>query len=170
MSDDERLILGHIGKPAVAEPLPTPVLHLFAGRGQTPPANVRPCPHLPNHHVTLDEEWETVTCSGCGERLSAFAVLLVYARNFEHHRTMYTLTKRATNQMALASMRRVRRLRGVSDDEGSALDAAIRKAERGFFGIDGEIDPQEYLDLARRVERAIRERKYARTTSTKVSP
>jgi hypothetical protein len=164
-TDDDDVILGHIGAPVRAEPMPTPVLHLFAGRGMTPPENVRPCPHLPHYPVTLDEEYATVTCQRCGEKLSPFSVLLIYARGFERHVTAYRMARDAHRKVALALLRNVREMRNLLPTEVDTLDSAIREAERASAWQPSMPDPSTWEKVARDVRHALRDRKSRRAST-----
>lgn len=148
MSDgeDERVILGHIGK-LVEELPPTPVIQLFAGRGTTPPPNVRPCEH---HAVTLDEEMMTATCQKCGERVEPFAVLLRYAREFERHRNNWRTTQNAHRQLLVAELREMRERRALTSEERAEVEEAMRSGSVGYY------DPERIVQQLAALQEATR--------------
>lgn len=104
-----------------------------------------------------------MTCSGCGERLDAFAVLLIYARDFERHKTMRWMVQDAHRKLSLASLRRVRALRGLLAEEVERIDTAIHRASYVWHeGTDGQT-PESLGKVASDVERALRSRKRTAT-------
>src|SRR5690606_10949010 len=97
MSDSGRIVGAIEPNPEGGEPLFT-----IVRRGDTPPPNVRACPHP---RYLLDEEWSTVTCGRCGERLDPFAVLLNYAvwwQRFDNHRAV---VEQAERRLHIAELR-----------------------------------------------------------------
>lgn len=115
--------------------------------GEAPPANVRPCPHP---RFILDDEWNTVTCGKCGERLDPYAALRSYAdwwSEFEFRRTM---AESASKDLYADLLRQLARRRGATEAE--------REEIRELVGMRQFRPLEELKDAHRRIERAINER------------
>lgn len=119
------------------------------GRWNRPEPDVRPCEHS---RFILDEEWATVTCGTCREKVDPFAALLWYARIYESRiKHEFQRVQEAEKNLHAEELRRLSKLRDASEDERKEIaDLLARRYERTLT---------EMRDTARRIGRAIADRK-----------
>lgn len=100
----------------------------------------------------LDERWATVTCGQCNERVDPFAALMRFAEWWQelqrHRRSMEEAEKRLLGE----SLRRLRRLRDITDTEKQEVDAMLDHW--------WQATTDAARSLERRVSAAISERKW----------
>lgn len=105
------------------------------------------CQH---EHFELDDQWKTVTCTDCGERLDPFAVLAAHARWWRQLERKKLSADAATRTMITENLRRLRRLRDVTDLEISQIDELLHRG-------DG-VTLQELSAASRRIEGSAQDR------------
>lgn len=147
-------VVGHIPlavpvSPAAPRPLFTRVPGNAGGRPhpalRDAPPDTRPCDH---GRFVLDDEWLTVTCGECGERLDPYAVLRRHAVWWEEFAHREARAEEAEKRFHVEELRRLRRLRGTSPEDVAAIDAALGQAWRH--------SAHDLAALSRRIERGAR--------------
>jgi hypothetical protein len=111
--------------------------------------DVRPCAHP---RFILDERWMTVTCGECKAKIEPFAAIMVYADWWERHKQQAMMAQMAERRLYIAELRRLSRLRGLTDDERKEVRAAIDNYR---------LTTEEVRDLARRTEKTYNQRRNA---------
>lgn len=117
------------------------------------PANTRPCPH---EHITIDEKFQTVTCSKCNERIEPFVALKLitnWGDNIERHRISALQAERSLHR---AELKRLRGLKACTSEQAREIDEMLR--------TEGKHTPGAMRQLASKVKReqfAVRQAKRA---------
>lgn len=109
------------------------------------------------HRVyVLDEDWSTVTCDACGEKLDPFAVLMHHAVWEERMDGRRHEIERAEEWMLKESLRRLRRLVDTTDEERAEVIALLD---------DWRTKAEDMREPANRIEAAVRARKNAKAAA-----
>ena len=116
-----------------------------------PDADVRPCAH---GKFILDEQWSTVTCGKCREKVDPFSALMYYALNYEATRREHQRLIEQEKSTRTEELRRLGRLRDASDDNRAEI------ARLTGWGFNGTVT--ELREAERRITREINDRRYAR--------
>jgi hypothetical protein len=149
MSDDRNKIAGVI-HPARDDG--SPVFEIIRrDHWMQPPEGVRPCDH---GNFILDEQWATVTCKKCNEKVGPFAALLYYARNYQEIKREHARLRDAKKELMFAQLKRLANLRDASDAERREIREAVRSP--------GKLTVEESEAMVNRITRAISERKWQR--------
>ena len=93
----------------------------------------------------LSEKWSAVTCGHCGERLDPFAVLMQYAAWWQTFDNRRMEAESAEKRMHEANLRRLKRLRYVTDEEREEIAAALDDWPHPRLG--------ELREMSRRIEK-----------------
>lgn len=105
----------------------------------------------------LDEQWATVTCGKCKERIDPFSALMHYAANFHEIVRRHEQMVEAEKSCHIEELRRLGRLRDASDEERNEI---ARMTGWNFRGDVGEL-----REAVRTIGRAIDERKWAKRSA-----
>lgn len=116
-----------------------------------PEKDVRACAH---GKFILDEQWATVTCGLCREKVDPFAALMYYALNYEATRREHQRLIEQEKSTRIAELKRLGRLRDASEENRAEI---ARLTGWGFGGTVGELREAE-----RRISREINDRRYAK--------
>lgn len=111
------------------------------------------CRHL---RYFLNEEWSTVKCVECGERLDPFAVLMHHATWEVRMDNRRVEVERAEEWMLRESLRRLRRLVDTTDDERAEV---VRVLDDYRTKLD------DLRETAHRIEPLVRKRQDAKSAA-----
>jgi hypothetical protein len=117
---------------------------------KAPPESVRACNHGP---FVLDMKWSTVTCKKCEEKLDAFAVVAAFAEWEGEWRRIEGNAERARCQLWVDELRRLRKLRGATDEEVAEIERTLNQSHA--------MKSSELVEIGDRVRNAISDRKHA---------
>ncbi len=115
----------------------------------SPDEDVRPCEH---GKFILDEEWATVTCGKCKQRVDPFAALMYYAR-FYQERIAWRFRELESSEKSLhqAELKRLSRLRDATDEEKREIS--------GLTDWHSKATLDDLREAVQRIGRAIQTRK-----------
>ena len=103
----------------------------------------------------LDEKWNTVRCSLCNQKLDPFCVLVRYAEWGSRLESKRRECEDAIRGRWIEELRRVRGLKGITEDERAAVTKALMYAHNA--------KPEDLKALAVQTDRAIKSRRTQRT-------
>lgn len=136
----------------------TPVFEIIRrDHWMSPPEGVRPCEH---GRFILDEQWATVTCKDCGEKVDPFSALMWYARNYQEVRRERERMLEAKKGLMIAELRRLSKLRDATDAEREEIAGIVRSPYRAKL--------EDCQEAVTRIQMAIRQRKDAKRRTQRV--
>ena len=106
------------------------------------------CQHGP---FILNDKWKVITCDTCGEKLDPYAVVSQYAEWWDRFASRKAGAEVAEKNMYVANLRRMRRLRSVTEEERDEMDGVLTSVWNA--------KRDDCMEMSVRIERAIRERK-----------
>ena len=130
-----------------------------SGWASPPPESVRACQH---GKFILDEQWATVTCGRCGEKVDPFSALMHYAQNYQAIERRHEQMVAAETGMHKEELKRLARLRDATDEDRREVERLTGWSFKG--GVN------ELREAARRIRREISDRKHAKKSERKGAP